>query len=201
MLPDGRTLRAAFDAERATFLDLLEASRAAGRVEPDYGTYVWDPLEERLYLVAPRFWHRLGLRVSNGMIHRDPGLRMSWAEIDERLDGFVVGIVGLSVGGNMLEGWMRDSAWARRWKGADYDHIEIKNLTRLSRCSMRHVMGSRAERRDQLDPFDLPRSITKADQIAHSHQMIAAFALGYTLPEMVAIDTETYEMRISEFPR
>jgi len=169
-LADGRSLRELYDEEAARYDELCVNAASEGRFEPDYGTYVFDPREEVLYLVAPKMWHRLALVTSNSKLLVDPAGALSWAQIRERLEGAVVGFAGVSVGGNILEGWLRE-ARPQQVKVADPDWVELTNFNRGERMSMRHLAQSRAARFDPRNPYDVPR-VSKAAYIAHESLLV-----------------------------
>jgi hypothetical protein len=170
LLAGGRTLRDAYDEASAEYDALCSEAMAEGRPEPDYGTYVFDPRERALYLVAPVAWHRLALVTSNSKLLHDPEGALSWAEIRRRLEGVVVGFAGVSVGGNVLEGWLRE-ARPNRVKVADPDWVELTNLNRGERMTLRHVARSRAARFDPSNPYETPR-VSKAAYIAHESSLV-----------------------------
>jgi len=169
-LADGRTLRELYDEEAAHYETLCAEAAESDRFEPDYGTYVFDPREEALYLVAPRIWHRLALVTSNSKLLVDPAGELSWAEIRERLEGAVIGVAGVSVGGNVLEGWLRE-ARPQQVKLADPDWVELTNFNRGERMTLRHLAQSRAARFDPRNPYDIPR-ISKAAYMAHESSLV-----------------------------
>lgn len=181
LLPGGRTLRDAYDQAYAEYEALCAEAQAHGRVEPDYGSYVFDPRERVLYLVAPVEWHRLALVTSNSKLVHDPAGVLSWAEIRRRLEGVVVGFAGVSVGGNVLEGWLRE-ARPNQVKVADPDWVELTNLNRGERMSLRHVACSRAARFDPLNPYECPR-VSKAAYIAHESSLVDPYASFFVYDE------------------
>ncbi|MDP2316903.1 MAG: ThiF family adenylyltransferase [Pseudomonadota bacterium] len=166
----GLSLRQVYDIEAERYEALTAAAMAEGRMEPDYGTYVFDAARCELYLVAPERWHRLALVTSNSKLMADPEGVLSWAEVRARLESAVVGFAGVSVGGNILEGWLRE-ARPRRVKVADPDWVELTNLNRGERMSLRHVVASRAQRFDPANPYDVPR-VPKAEYIAYESQLV-----------------------------
>lgn len=149
---------------------LVADALAEGRFEPDYGTYFFDPHRGDLYLVAPERWHRLALVTSNSMLLADPERRLTWAQVRQRLEGAVVGFAGMSVGGNVLEGWLRD-ARPRTVKIADPDWVEITNFNRGERMSIRHLAGSRGQRFDARNPYEIVR-VPKASYIAYEQSLV-----------------------------
>lgn len=167
---DGRTLRQAYDAELEHYERLTGEAMADGRVEPDYGTYVYDAARGELYLVAPEPWHRLALVTSNAKLMADPEGVLPWAEVRRRLSSAVVGFAGASVGGNILEGWLRE-ARPGRVKVADPDWVELTNMNRCERLSLRHAVASRASRFDRANPYDVPR-VSKAAYVAYEAQLV-----------------------------
>lgn len=172
-LEDGRTLRQAYDDEVARYDDLVAAAYAEGRFEPDYGVYMLDQHRGDLYLIAPERWHRLALVTSNAKLLADPACQLTWREIRQRLEGAVVGFAGISVGSNILEGWLRE-ARPKYAKIADPDWVEVTNLNRGERMSLRHVVGSRAERFDIKNPYDSPR-VAKAEYCAYEQNLVDPF--------------------------
>jgi hypothetical protein len=149
---------------------LAAAAQAAGAFEPDYGSYVYDRVAGRLYLIAPERWHRLALVASNSKLMTDPKGELSWKEIRRRLEGAVLGFAGASVGGNLLEGWLRE-ARPKCVKIADPDRVEITNFNRAERVSLRHYVGSRSQRADARDSRQTPR-VSKAEYLAYEQQLV-----------------------------
>jgi hypothetical protein len=170
-LVDGKsTLRSLYDDEAARYEELVASAFAEGRFEPDYGSYVVDASRGDLYLVAPERWHRLALVTSNSKLLTDPDGELSWQQIRDRLESAVVGFAGVSVGGNILEGWLRE-ARPRHVKIADLDWVEPTNLNRGERMSLRHVVASRAARFDLKNPYDTAR-VSKAEYIAYEQHLV-----------------------------
>ncbi len=165
-----RTLRDSYEGELAAYDDLVAKALADGKWEPDYGTYVVDHYRGELFLVAPERWHRLALVTSNAMLLSDPGRHLPWREVRTRLESAVVGFAGVSVGGNVLEGWLRE-ARARQVKLADPDWVEVTNFNRGERMSLRHAVRSRAQRLDPRDPYDVPR-VSKVEYLAYEQLLV-----------------------------
>lgn len=180
-LPGGKSLREAYEDACAEYESLCAEASAQGQLEPDYGTYVFDPRERVLYLVAPVEWHRLALVTSNSKLLHDPAGELSWAEIRRRLEGAVVGFAGVSVGGNVLEGWLRE-ARPNHAKVADPDWVELTNLNRGERMSLRHVAQSRAARFDPRNPYECPR-VAKAAYIAHESSLVDPYTTFFVYEE------------------
>lgn len=172
-----RTLRQLYEEEAARYDALADATFAAGGWEPDYGHYLLDHVKGDLYLIAPEAWHRLALVTSNAMLLTDPEGRLSWREVRERLESAVVGFAGVSVGGNILEGWLRE-ARPRRVKVTDPDWVETNNLNRGERMSLRHVVASRADRFDARNPYETPR-VSKAEYVAYEMGLVDPYARFY----------------------
>jgi hypothetical protein len=164
------TLSQLYQAEFERYEELASAAHAAGAFEPDYGSYVFDRVAGNLYLVAPEPWHRIALVVSNSKIMTDPAGRLSWSEIRRRLEGAVLGFAGASVGGNLLEGWLRE-ARPKCVKLADPDRVELTNFNRCERVSLRHHVGSRSQRSDLRDSRQTPR-VSKAEYLAYEQQLV-----------------------------
>lgn len=166
----GQSLRASYERELEHYEALVAEAMAAGKLEPDYGTYVYDGVRQDLYLVAPEPWHRLALVTSNSKLLTDPDGQLSWEQIRERLERAVVGFAGVSVGGNLLEGWLRE-ARPKRVKLADPDWVELTNFNRGERMSLRHLVAPRSARFDRANPYDVPR-ISKAEYAAYEAQLV-----------------------------
>ncbi len=181
-----KTLRALYEAELERYETLVSQALADGRWEPDYGTYVVDPCRGDLYLIAPERWHRLALVTSNAMLLADPERRLSWREVRERLESTVVGFAGVSVGGNVLEGWLRE-ARPREVKLADPDWVELTNFNRGERMSLRHAVKSRAHRADPRDPYDVPR-VPKAEYIAYEELLVDPYVRYHVYSEGITRD-------------
>lgn len=170
-LMDGaNTLRQLYEKELNKYETLVIEAEGRGAWEPDYGTYVFDHRIESLYLIAPEFWHRLSLVTSNSKLATDPENRLSWQEIRRKLENTVVGFAGLSVGGNLLEGWLRE-ARPRQVKIADHDWLELPNFNRCERASLRHLVSSKAHRFDLRNSYEVPR-VLKADYIAYENNLV-----------------------------
>lgn len=179
---DGKSLRERFDEEMARYEMLLEDHAATDAFgEPDYGTYVYDQIAHELFLILPEFWHRLGLVTNNSKLLTDPEGKLSWHEIRTKFDNATIGVVGASVGGNLVEGIMREIR-PKRMKLADYDWVELTNLNRFERGSFRHLVSSKAERFDPKNPYDVVR-VNKAELTAYMHQMIDPYSEWYVYPE------------------
>lgn len=181
LLADGRTLRQMYEEESAHYEELVAQAFSDGLWEPDYGTYVYDHFKGDLYLIAPEFWHRLALVTSNSMLLTDPEGKLSWMEVRQKLESAVVGFAGASVGGNVLEGWLRD-ARPKQAKIADPDWVEITNFNRGERMSIRHLAGSRAQRFDPRNPYEVIR-VPKAEYLAYEAHMVDPYATLYVYSE------------------
>jgi hypothetical protein len=180
-LDSGESLRESYEREVAHYEDLAATAYADGRWEPDYGTYVFDPLRQDLYLVAPEAWHRLALVTSNAMLLTDPEANWSWRKVRERLEHSVVGFAGISVGSNLLEGWLREGR-PRRVKLADPDWLELPNFNRCERASLRHLAGSRAARFEPRNPYEVPR-VPKVDYTAYEQRLVDPYLRVDCYPE------------------
>lgn len=170
LLEGGQSLRSLYEEEVAHYEQLVETSYATGQFEPDYGSYVLDHARGELYLIAPERWHRLGLVTSNAMLLTDPEGKLSWREVRERLENAVIGFAGVSVGSNLVEGWLRE-ARPRSVKIADPDWVELTNFNRGERLSLRHLVGHRGQKYDARNPYEVPR-VSKAELVAYESQLI-----------------------------
>jgi len=154
---DGKTLRKAYEEEASVYEELSNQAYAEGRWEPDYGTYVFDTFKKDLYLLAPERWHRTALVTSNSKLLTDPEEKLSWEQIRNKLENAVIGFMGVSVGGNLLEGWLRE-ARPRQVKIADLDWVESTNFNRGERMSIRHLVGARGSKFDPRNPYAISTS-------------------------------------------
>jgi hypothetical protein len=185
------TLRQMYEAESARYDALAAAAYDEGRFEPDYGSYVVDRARGELYLVAPEPWHRLALVTSNSTLLTDPDARLSWREVRARLEGAVIGFAGVSVGGNILEGWLRE-ARPKQVKVADPDWLELTNLNRGERMSLRHMVQPRASRFDPRSPYETPR-VPKAQYIAYEEQLVDPYVTFWVYEEgLTRANVETF---------
>lgn len=166
----GESLRNLYEDELAQYEAAVEEAQKREAMEPDYGSYVLDHHAECLYLIAPERWHRLALVTSNSKLSTDPAGQLSWQQIRAKLEGAVIGFAGLSVGGNLLEGWLRE-ARPKQVKIADPDWLELTNFNRCERASLRHFVASRAARFEPRNPYEVQR-IAKAEYIAYEHNLV-----------------------------
>jgi hypothetical protein len=170
-LVDGtHSLRDLYEREVRSYGALAAAAYSAGAFEPDYGSYVYDHLAGNLYLIAPERWHRIALVASNSKLMTDPEGLLSWVDLRKRLEGAVLGFAGASVGGNLLEGWLRE-ARPKCVKLADPDRVELTNFNRAERVSLRHLVQSRSRRHDLRDSRQNPR-VSKAEYLAYEQQLV-----------------------------
>lgn len=169
-----KSLRQSFDAEFSRYRDMVSQCRTSGQWEPDYGSYVFDVCCRRLYLVAPEYWHRLALTTSAGALLSDATRSMHWRQVRECLEHAVVGVVGTSVGSNIVEGICRELR-PRQMKLADPDWIELTNLNRLERAGYPALTSSRQARRDPRNAFELHR-YNKAEITAYHQNLVDPYA-------------------------
>lgn len=169
-----KTLRQQFDGELERYEFLVEETVKKGKWEPDYGTYVFDKRSGEMYLIAPEFWHRLGLVTNSAKLISDVKGQLTWREIRSRFDQATIGFIGVSVGGNILEGVMREIR-PKKVKIADPDWVELTNLNRFERGSLRHLVQPKSIRSDPKNPYDIPR-LNKAEAIAHELHLVDPYA-------------------------
>jgi molybdopterin/thiamine biosynthesis adenylyltransferase len=180
LLEGGVSLRQEFDREFAHYRELVGRCRSEGGWEPDYGTYVLDPSSLRLYLVAPEYWHRLALTTSAGGLLLDPEQKWHWRQVRQRLERAVVGVVGVSVGSNVVEALCRELR-PRQLKLADPDCVELTNLNRLERIGFTDLVAPRSSRRDLRNPFEVQRC-NKAELTAHRQNLVDPYAEFFVYP-------------------
>ncbi len=180
-LASGRSLRDEFEAEFERYRQLVGEAEARGVWEPDYGTYVYDHVTDRLFLIAPERWHRVALTTSTGALLRDVDEKLHWAQTRDKLAGAVVGVIGASVGSNVVEALARELR-PHSMKVADPDWVELNNLNRLERADLGALTQSRAARSDLRNGFELPR-FNKATFAAYLQQRIDPYAEYFVYPE------------------
>ncbi len=181
-----KSLREKFDQEFKLYRDLVSQTVIKKGWEPDYGTYFFDHLTGNLFLVAPEFWHRLGLVTSSGKLLTDEKNNLVWNDIRKKFDSAVIGFVGASVGGNIIEGALREIR-PKRIKIADPDWEEITNLNRLERGSLRHLVASRARKIDKKNPYELVR-VNKAELTAYEHSLVDPYLESYIYTNGVSLN-------------
>lgn len=169
-----------FGEERRKYKEAKKTARNTVTREPDYGTYAYFPLDNRLYLLAPKKWHRLALVASPITLIREAEGKKSLREIREILDRSVVGFAGASVGGGIIEGWMRDGR-PSQIKVADPDFVSVPNLSRHERGSLRLIADSFPRHRESLD--DSGNRINKAIAVAVEQQHVDPYAEFFVYPE------------------
>ena len=186
-LVDGQhSLSELYEQEVRSYAALAAEAYAAGAFEPDYGSYVFDRVAGNLYLIAPERWHRFALVASNSKLLTDPEGRLSWIEIRRRLEGAVLGFAGASVGGNLLEGWLRE-ARPKCVKLADPDRVELTNFNRAERVSLRHLVQSRGQRSDLRDSRQTSR-VSKAEYLAYEQQLVDPYLDVYVYKQGLTSD-------------
>lgn len=169
-LINGKTLRNLFDEEFSLYRKSVEHAKKRDLWEAEYGNYMYDSVANNLYSIPPEFWCRIGLYTNNGKLLTNAKGNKSWQEIRAIFDTAVVGIVGLSVGGNLLEGILREIR-PKQIKIADPDWIEVTNLNRLERGSLRYITASKASRLDKKNPYDVQR-ISKVGLAVYEHSLV-----------------------------
>lgn len=186
-LKSGGSLREAFDKEYQRYLKQLEVVTAdIRRWEPDYGNYIFDRRTGELYLIAPKFWHRIALLTSNAKLLTDPDGQMSAEQIRDKLSGTVVGFIGASLGSNVIEGVVREMRPSVA-KLADPDYLEATNLNRLQHGSLRYLSSSRAARKDRKNGFET-HFVNKAEFVAYENQLVDPYTDWYLYTEGVLPD-------------
>lgn len=188
-LADGRSLREQFDREFSSYRNMVAECQARGQWEPDYGSYVFDVVSGRLFLIAPEYWHRIALCTSSGSLLQHVRGELHWAQVRARLETAVVGVVGASVGSNVVEGLCRELR-PKRMKIADPDWVELNNLNRLERVGIEWLVRSRAERSDPRNPFELQR-YNKAEVVAYCQNLVDPYADYFVYP--TGIDEENLD--------
>lgn len=175
LFENGKTLRQEYEDTFQTYLEQLKDAQSKNKWEADHGTYVYDHFEEKLYLIAPEKWYRIGILVSNAKLLTDPDEKLSWYDIQETFGKAVVGIAGASVGGNIAEGIAR--IMRPQMKIADSDWQEITGYNRAERSTLRYLVASRAKRKNPKDPMELENlRFNKAELLAHELHLVYPYA-------------------------
>lgn len=182
VLSNALSLREEFDREFEKYVTLLEKEEDQKRTIP-YGNYFYDSFRNNLYHIPPEKFYRLSLVTNNAKLLTDEKDAMTWSQIRAIFDDVVVGFLGASVGGNILEGVMREIR-PKQVKIADLDWIEATNLNRLERGNLEYLVQSKAMRSDINNPYDIPR-INKAEHAAYQQKLIDPFLKTYVYPEGV----------------
>jgi molybdopterin/thiamine biosynthesis adenylyltransferase len=175
-----QTLREEFDQEFERYRGLVDEAERAGKWEPDYGSYVFDHVTERLFLIAPERWHRVALTTSTGTLLRDAALELSWGQVRSVLENATIGVVGASVGSNVVESLARELR-PRRMKIADPDWVELNNLNRLERASLDQLVAPRSARSMPKSALEMHR-YSKAEVAAYLQQKVDPFAEYFVYP-------------------
>lgn len=175
-----KSLRGQFDEEFAAYQVML-ANRQESNADPAYGSYVVDHVSHRLFMIMPEYWHRLGLVTNNGNLILNPENSLRWHEVREKLEKLVVGVAGVSVGGNILEGVCREIR-PKMIKIADLDWIELTNLNRLNRGNALSLTLPAAQRQHARNPYEMNR-LSKAEFTAYQQQLVDPYADWYVYKE------------------
>jgi molybdopterin/thiamine biosynthesis adenylyltransferase len=173
LMASGKSLRDEFDAEFDKYRKLCSVAAERRQWEPDYGSYLFDPTTESLFLLAPEFWHRVALQTSAGALLQ-PEARQPWFNVRERLSSTVVGVIGASVGSNVIEAINRELR-PKHLKIADPDWVELTNLNRLERVNVSQLAASRARRSELRNAFEMHRH-NKAEVAAYQQHMVDPYA-------------------------
>lgn len=186
LLSDGKSLRDKFDLEFNQYRAMVSEAQKQGHFEPDYGRYMYDYVSGKLYLILPEYWHRIALVTSPSKLLTDKEKKLSWSDIRNIFDNAMIGVAGASVGGNVLEGVLREIR-PKRIKIADPDYWEITNLSRAERVSLRHMVQSRSHRKDFKNPYEILR-VNKADSVAYEQHLIDPYLLIWAYNEGIRTD-------------
>jgi molybdopterin/thiamine biosynthesis adenylyltransferase len=181
LLESGRSLREEFDLEFTRYRQLCDDCEQRGGWEPDYGSYVYDHVARRLYLIAPERWHRIALTTSTGTLLRDPEGKLHYRQVRAVLEAANIGVVGVSVGSNVVEALARELR-PRSMKLADPDWIELNNLNRLERGDLAGLVQPRSARSDLRCALEMHR-YNKAAVIAYAQQRVDPYADYFVYPE------------------
>lgn len=126
-LKKGQTLRSLFNLEWNKYQKALE--QASGH-EMDYGIYAYYERANHLVKYCDPFWHKVVSVASTSMLLRDPKKKLSWSEVRERLDNFVIGVVGASVGNSIIHTLVQDMR-PNAIKIADKSLYKLENINRV----------------------------------------------------------------------
>jgi molybdopterin/thiamine biosynthesis adenylyltransferase len=181
VLESGRSLREEFDAEFDHYRLLVEQCEQAGGWEPDYGSYVFDHVADRIHLLAPERWHTVALTTSTGTLVRDPAGQLNYRQVRKTLERARVGVIGVSVGSNVVESLARELR-PRCMKLADPDWVELNNMNRLERIDLASLVRPRSARFDPKSALEMHR-YNKASALAYAEQRVDPYADYIVYPE------------------
>lgn len=141
-----------------------EAMQAQTERRPvNLGSYVFDPLNEVMYHVAPEDVLRISMLTSH-TLYDDPQGRSVY-EIWQLLKHKTVAIAGASIGSNVAEAIMRSTDGTIHL--ADMDWTEHGNIKRMNRANLDFLGLPVAYKQDRFDPFEVHRP-SKAAMVARS---------------------------------
>lgn len=167
-MENGKTLKDYVEEEYEKYGEALMEAADKGIPVPLIGNFLYDPLGQQLFTVAPERIHRLSLLTSNSL-YDDPQGRFL-AQIWEVFDKAKISIAGMSVGSNVMEGIVRNIG-PKTLTIADLDVTDPGNLKRMNRADIRFLAEPHAVRDRLLDPFDQPRP-KKVDREAHAMMLL-----------------------------
>lgn len=95
-----------------------------------FGSYVYYPVSKHMVHFAPPDLHRLALMASNATLIEDPRGEMGWEDIRKIFDNLVIGVVGTSVGSNIVRNIVMDIC-PKTIKFADPNFFKVTNGNRV----------------------------------------------------------------------
>lgn len=160
-LPKGGNLQGFVEEKVTNYYQELDSAVESGFPEGRIGNFLFDPRTESLVIVAPEDVHYLALRTSNSLYKDQKG--KSLFEIWQAFRDKTIAFAGASVGGNILEGAVRNIG-PKNIKLADFDYATAGNITRLNRGNIFHLSNPRSSKGSPLDPYEDQRPSKAAMQ-------------------------------------
>ncbi|MBI2406549.1 MAG: ThiF family adenylyltransferase [Candidatus Harrisonbacteria bacterium] len=159
-LPDGTTLRDAFNAEWERYAGALEAAEGFA---VNYGVYAYYPERNDLVRYCPEYWHRVVAVASNSTLLSDPEGNRSWSDIRGVFDRANIAIAGCSVGGSIAHAIAMDIR-PRQMKLADKSLYKMENVNRV-RLAYWDIVQSNAGRGNAMELMLRNKAAATADQL------------------------------------
>ena len=119
--------------EYTKFMERMLQSEADGQLLFGYGNFLFDPLDRRLYHIAPQQIHELALLTSQ-TLYEDPQGRDLY-DIWRTLKSKMIVICGNSVGSNIADALVKATIGARL-RLVDMDFTEPGNIFRIARSNL-----------------------------------------------------------------
>lgn len=156
----GKTLRDKFNEEWEEYSRALEESDGNYL---DYGYYVYYSEKGDLVRYSSPYWHRVVAVASSSKLLADINNSLSWKQIRNIFEDTTVGVVGCSVGSNVIHSAIRDLR-PSQIKIADKSVYKMENINRVH-LGYWDIVKSNKDRQHQMDLALENKTITVARQI------------------------------------